>query len=105
MHILSSKLLFPPVDDALEDGLLAIGGDLSTERLVLAYQKGIFPWYEGSTPLWWSPDPRFVLFPEKLAVSKSMKQVIKRNDFAFSYNTCFSEVIQQCKLNKRNGQQ
>lgn len=105
MHILSSKLLFPPVDDALEDGLLAIGGDLSTERLVLAYQKGIFPWYEGSTPLWWSPDPRFVLFPEKLAVSKSMKQVIKRKDFAFSYNTCFSEVIQQCKLNKRNGQQ
>lgn len=105
MHILSSKLLFPPVDDALEDGLLAIGGDLSTERLVLAYQKGIFPWYEGSTPLWWSPDPRFVLFPEKLAVSKSMKQVIKRKDFVFSYNTCFSEVIQQCKLNKRTGQQ
>ena len=105
MHILSSKLWFPPLEDALEDGLLAIGGDLSTERLILAYQQGIFPWYEGSTPLWWSPDPRFVLFPEKLVVSKSMKQVIKRKDFVFSYNTCFSEVIQQCKLNKRTGQQ
>lgn len=104
MHILSSKLLFPPVEDALEDGLLAIGGDLSTERLKLAYQQGIFPWYEGSTPLWWSPDPRFVLFPEKLLVSKSMKQVIKRNEFVFSMNASFAEVIHQCKVNKRPGQ-
>lgn len=104
MHILSSRLYFPPVEDALEDGLLAIGGDLSTERLILAYQKGIFPWYEGSTPLWWSPDPRFILFPEKLTVSKSMKQVIKRKEFVFSFNTRFSEVIRQCKVNKRPGQ-
>lgn len=104
MHILSSRLYFPPVEDALEDGLLAIGGDLSTERLILAYQKGIFPWYEGSTPLWWSPDPRFILFPEKLTISKSMKQVIKRKEFVFSFNTRFSEVIRQCKVNKRPGQ-
>ncbi len=104
MHILSSKLWFPPLEDALEDGLLAIGGDLSTERLILAYQQGIFPWYEGSTPLWWSPDPRFVLFPEKLVVSKSMKQVIKRNEFVFSMNASFSEVIHQCKVNNRPGQ-
>lgn len=104
MHILSSKLVFPPVEDALEDGLLAIGGDLSTERLKLAYQQGIFPWYEGNTPLWWSPDPRFVLFPEKLYISKSMKQVIKKEEFSFSVNTCFSEVIHYCKVNNRPGQ-
>lgn len=104
MHILSSKLLFPPVEDALEDGLLAIGGDLSTERLKLAYQEGIFPWYEGNTPLWWSPDPRFVLFPEKLYVSKSMKQVIRRKEFDYTFNTSFSEVIHYCKVNNRPGQ-
>lgn len=104
MHILSSKLLFPPVEDALEDGLLAIGGDLSAERLKLAYQEGIFPWYEGNTPLWWSPDPRFVLFPEKLYVSKSMKQVIKRKEFDYAFNTSFSEVIHHCKVNNRPGQ-
>lgn len=104
MHILSSKILFPPVEDALEDGLLAIGGDLSTERLKLAYREGIFPWYEGNPPLWWSPDPRFVLFPEKLYVSKSMKQVIKRKEFDFTFNTSFSEVIHLCKVNNRPGQ-
>ncbi|MEO0064685.1 MAG: hypothetical protein RI983_11 [Bacteroidota bacterium] len=104
MHILSSKILFPPVEDALEDGLLAIGGDLSTKRLKLAYQEGIFPWHEGNTPLWWSPDPRFVLFPEKLYVSKSMKQVIKRKELDYAFNTCFSDVIHHCKVNKRPGQ-
>lgn len=104
MHILSSKLIFPPVEDAFEDGLLAIGGDLSTERLKLAYQEGIFPWYEGNTPLWWSPDPRFVLFPEKLYVSKSMKQVIKRKEFDYAFNTSFSDVIHHCKVNNRPGQ-
>lgn len=104
MHILSSKLIFPPVEDALKDGLLAIGGDLSTERLKLAYQEGIFPWYEGNTPLWWSPDPRFVLFPEKLYVSKSMKQVIKRKEFDYAFNTSFSDVIHHCKVNNRPGQ-
>lgn len=104
MHILSSKILFPPVEDALEDGLLAIGGDLSTKRLKLAYQEGIFPWHEGNTPLWWSPDPRFVLFPEKLYVSKSMKQVIKRKEFDYTFNTSFLEVIHHCKVNNRPGQ-
>lgn len=104
MHILSSKILFPPVEDALEDGLLAIGGDLSTKRLKLAYQEGIFPWHEGNTPLWWSPDPRFVLFPEKLYVSKNMKQVIKRKEFDYTFNTSFLEVIHHCKVNNRPGQ-
>lgn len=104
MHILSSTIWFPPIEDALEDGLLAIGGDLSSERLLLAYQKGIFPWYEGDTPLWWSPDPRFVLFPEQLVISKSMQQVIKKNVFEYKTNTAFSEVILQCKNQPRVGQ-
>ncbi|HPH38240.1 MAG TPA: leucyl/phenylalanyl-tRNA--protein transferase [Sediminibacterium sp.] len=104
MHILSSTIWFPPIEDALEDGLLAIGGDLSSERLILAYQKGIFPWYEGDTPLWWSPDPRFVLLPEQLVISKSMHQVIKKKQFEYKTNTSFSEVIQQCKNQPRAGQ-
>ncbi|MDP3394090.1 leucyl/phenylalanyl-tRNA--protein transferase [Sediminibacterium sp.] len=104
MHILSSKIWFPPIEEALEDGLLAIGGDLSTERLILAYQKGIFPWFDGETPLWWSPDPRFVLFPEQLVISKSMHQIIKKNLFEYKTNTSFSEVIKQCKHQPRIGQ-
>ncbi len=66
---LDKQLIFPPVTLAEPDGLLAIGGDLSTERLLLAYKKGIFPWYEGDHILWWSPDPRFVLFPQELSVA------------------------------------
>lgn len=104
MHILSHKLWFPPVEDAMKDGLLAIGGDVSTERLLLAYKQGIFPWYDGDTPLWWSPDPRFVLFPDELAVSKSMQQVIKKNQFKFTINTNFAAVIHACKATKRVGQ-
>lgn len=104
MHILSEKIWFPPIEDALEDGLLAIGGDLSIDRLKLAYQKGIFPWYEGETPLWWSPDPRFVLFPDQLVVSKSMHQIIKKQLFEFKTNTTFAEVIKQCKNQPRAGQ-
>ena len=70
---LSRRLIFPPVEMSEESGLLAIGGDLSPERLILAYEQGIFPWYaEGDPILWWSPDPRFVLFPEKLKVTRSM---------------------------------
>ncbi len=63
LHVLNGNMWFPPVDEALTDGLLAIGGDLSAERLLLAYRKGIFPWFDGNIPLWWSPDPRFVMFP------------------------------------------
>ncbi|WP_439506381.1 leucyl/phenylalanyl-tRNA--protein transferase [Sediminibacterium sp.] len=104
MHVLSHKIWFPPIEDALADGLLAIGGDLSTDRLILAYQKGIFPWYEGETPLWWSPDPRFVLFPDELIISKSMKQLIKKNQFQYKTNTAFSKVINHCKNQIRDGQ-
>ncbi len=104
LHVLNSKLWFPSVENANNDGLLAIGGDLSTERLLLSYQNGIFPWYEDDIPLWWYPDPRFVLFPENLVVSKSMKQLLKTNAFTFTTNKAFSEVINQCKHVKREGQ-
>jgi leucyl/phenylalanyl-tRNA--protein transferase len=97
MVVLDDKLWFPNPDEALEDGLLAIGGDLSSERLLLAYRSGIFPWYNNDIPLWWHPDPRFVLFPQELLVSKSMKQVIAKNTFEFRVNSSFKEVITNCK--------
>jgi leucyl/phenylalanyl-tRNA--protein transferase len=92
------------VADALEDGLLAMGGDVSVERLILAYQQGIFPWYDGDIPLWWSPDPRFVLFPAKLKVSKSMEVLLRKNTFRFTTNTAFAQVIRSCKALQRRGQ-
>jgi len=104
LPILDDKIWFPPIETALEDGLLAMGGDLSTERLIKAYEEGIFPWYEGETPLWWSPNPRFVLFPAHLNVSATMKQVIKRQAFDFKTNTAFDQVIANCKKIKRAGQ-
>ena len=105
LHLLDHDLWFPPVSDALEDGLLAIGGDLSTERLLLAYHSGIFPWFnEDEPPMWWSPDPRFVLFPDELKVSKSMKQVLKSGRFEFRVNTAFEQVINNCKNVYREGQ-
>ena len=105
LTILDENIWFPPLEDALEDGLLAMGGDLSTERLIKAYQEGIFPWYEGETPLWWSPNPRFVIYPANLKVSATMKQVIKRQEFEFKTNTAFDQVIANCKKIKRAGQQ
>lgn len=104
LTILDENIWFPPLEDALEDGLLAMGGDLSTERLIKAYQEGIFPWYEGETPLWWSPNPRFVMYPANLKVSATMKQVIKRQEFEFKTNTAFDQVIANCKKIKRAGQ-
>lgn len=104
LYALDNRLWFPPVSDAMEDGLLAIGGNLSAERLVLAYKNGIFPWYDGSTPLWWCPDPRFVLFPTELKVSKSMQQLLKRNAFEFTTNKAFARVIHHCKTNERKDQ-
>ena len=97
LYALDNRLWFPPVETAQEDGLLAIGGDLSVQRLLLAYEKGIFPWYEGDVPVWWSPDPRFVLYPGELKVSKSMQQLFKRNAFSFTVNKAFFEVINNCK--------
>ncbi|WP_447642267.1 MULTISPECIES: leucyl/phenylalanyl-tRNA--protein transferase [Chitinophagaceae] len=104
LHILDENLWFPPVEDALEDGLLAIGGDLTTDRLLLAYQNGIFPWYEDSLPLWWCPDPRFVLFPEKLVVSHSMRNIFNKGKFSFTVNSAFEQVLANCKSIRREGQ-
>ncbi len=102
MHILGDNLSFPPVETADENGFLAIGGDLSIERLLEAYRHGIFPWYNDEDPIcWWSPDPRFVLFPGQLHVSDSMKQVIRRKQFRYSFNTVFEEVIKACSSVKR----
>lgn len=98
MYLLSKELIFPPVHLANKDGLLAVGGDLSVERLLLAYQSGIFPWYNQGEPIiWYSPNPRMVLFPNELKVSKSMKQIIRKNEFAITYNQNFEEVISNCK--------
>ncbi len=104
LHVLNEKLWFPPVEEALEDGLLAIGGNLSANRIILAYKSGIFPWYDGDLPLWWCPNPRFVLFPTELKVSKSMRQIIKKNEFTFSYNQAFEAVINNCKNVERKEQ-
>lgn len=104
LFALDQELIFPPVGLAEPDGLLAIGGDLSTERLLLAYRNGIFPWYEGRHILWWSPDPRFVLFPDELKVSKSMRQLIRRDTLSFTTNKAFNEVIANCKSISRRGQ-
>ncbi len=105
MIYLSSKLWFPSVSEASKEGLLALGGDLSVERLLLAYRSGIFPWFEDNQPiLWWSPDPRMVLFPDKLKVSKSLKKVIASESFQVTFNERFLEVINQCASVKRKGQ-
>jgi leucyl/phenylalanyl-tRNA---protein transferase len=101
---LNETLQFPPPEMADEDGLLAIGGDLSRARLLHAYRNGIFPWYENKYILWWCPDPRFVLFPEELRISSSMKQLIRKRTFEFSINTDFDGVIGQCKSINRRGQ-
>lgn len=105
MTILNENIEFPDVNTALEDGLLAVGGDLSPERLLLAYKSGIFPWFNDDEPiLWWSPNPRFVLFPQQLKVSKSMKQVLRNSGFVVTVNTNFEAVILECSKAKRDGQ-
>lgn len=98
------ELFFPPVEWSEPDGLLAVGGDLSAERLKIAYQNGIFPWFNRNPILWWSPDPRFVLFPDEAKVSRTMRQVLNRNVFEITYNQAFSEVIQNCRKIDRPGQ-
>jgi leucyl/phenylalanyl-tRNA---protein transferase len=104
VYRLTHQLIFPPSDYADPDGLLAVGGDLSAERLLLAYQQGIFPWYSANTPiLWWSPDPRLVLFPDEFKVSKSLQRVLKKNLFKVTMDQAFLDVIQRCAGVKRGG--
>lgn len=98
---------FPPVTRALRDpdGLLAVGGDLRRDRLLSAYRKGIFPWYNPGQPvLWWSPDPRTVLFPAAFHVSRSLRRSLKRTGFAFTVNGNFTDVMRACALTPREGQ-
>lgn len=104
-HFLNEKLFFPPVDKADEHGILAIGGDLSAERLILAYSSGIFPWFNEDDPIiWWSPDPRFVMYPHALKVSKSMNQLLKKQVFNITFDTSFRSVITACQVVRRHGQ-
>ena len=105
MYYVTKDLFFPPVSQANRDGILAIGGDLSTERLLLAYKSGIFPWFDPGDPiLWWSPNPRMVLFLDELIVSKSMRNILNRNVFTVTFNQNFRDVISNCQNVKRNGQ-
>jgi leucyl/phenylalanyl-tRNA--protein transferase len=105
LTFLTNELWFPNVSDANIEGLLAVGGDLSPERLILAYQSGIFPWFNEDSPiLWWSPNPRMVLFPGNIKISKSMRKVLKSSQFTLTKNSCFDKVIEQCSLVKRQGQ-
>ena len=105
IFILNQELIFPSVENADEEGLLAIGGDLSVERLLLAYQSGIFPWFSEDEPIcWWCPNPRFVLLPEELKISKSMKTVLNNGTFKFTVNRAFTKVIEYCKNVSRKDQ-
>ena len=105
MYWLTDQLVFPPVELAEDWGGLALGGDLSPERLLLAYRSGIFPWYEAGQPIiWHAPDPRFVLFPDRLRVSRSMRPILNQQQFDVTYDTQFRDVIRQCQQMPRHGQ-
>ena len=100
---LSDKIVFPPYELTTDDGIIALGGDLSEERLICAYKNGIFPWYsEGEPIVWYSPHDRMVLFPDDLKVSKSMRNIINKKKFVITENSAFNEVIYNCKNIERN---
>ena len=106
MVLLNDDLIFPSVEMATDEGIIAIGGDLGIERLLLAYRSGIFPWYNEDEPIvWWSPIPRFVLFPDKLKVTKSMQSVLNNGTFRFTINRAFNTVLQNCKSITRKDQE
>ncbi len=106
VYRLSRRLIFPDPAEADPSGLLAVGGDLSLRRLLLAYSMGIFPWYtEGEPILWWSPDPRLILEPADLKVSKSLKRVLKKRAFAVTMDRCFEQVIRKCATVSRRHEQ
>lgn len=106
MIFLSQELVFPPVEMASPEGVVAAGGDLRPERLLLAYRSGIFPWFEEGSPiLWWSPDPRMVLYPGELRVKKSMKQFMRNTSMRVTRDRAFEQVIRECALIPRPGQE
>ncbi|GMQ92197.1 MAG: leucyl/phenylalanyl-tRNA--protein transferase [Gammaproteobacteria bacterium] len=93
----NSNFEFPPVESATPEGLLAVGGNLSSKQLLKAYRRGIFPWYNADQPvLWWSPDPRLALFPEDLIISRSLKKILKKEPFRITLDQCFKDVLQGC---------
>lgn len=105
MYHLTNELYFPPVETSSPEGIVAFGGDLSEERLLLAYKNGIFPWYNIEEPIiWWSPNPRMVLFLDELKVSKSMRSILKRGCFTVTFNRDFAAVIKNCQRISRPGQ-
>ncbi len=105
MYFLTKELYFPPVSEASHEGILAVGGDLSSERLLLAYQSGIFPWFDEEEPiLWWSPSERMVINPKEYKVSKSLRNILNRNIFRVTYNQHFSTIIKSCQLAPRKEQ-
>jgi leucyl/phenylalanyl-tRNA--protein transferase len=105
MYFLSKDLYFPPVDEASYEGVLAIGGDLSIERLLLAYRNGIFPWFNEDEPiLWWAPSERMVVVPSLYKVSKSIRNLLNQNKFRVTFNQNFREVILGCQQIDRPGQ-
>ena len=107
VFLLSDTIEFPPPHLASKDGLLAVGGDLSQKRLLLAYRMGIFPWFSNNEPiLWWSPDPRLVLYPHEIKISKTLKKIIKKEVFKVTMDLAFNEVINQCaqvRMKKNQG--
>lgn len=106
IRMLGKAIAFPPVEDAEPDGLLAMGGDLSPERLLAAYRQGIFPWYEEGVPIfWWSPDPRFVLLPEDLHVPASLARILRNGPFTVTWNRCFRDVMAACARVPRKDQE
>ena len=105
MVLLGKEFIFPPVEMASSEGILAFGGDLQPERLILAYQSGIFPWYnEGEPIIWYTPAMRMVLFPEELKISKSMRRFMAKNEFSITWNKAFEQVIDQCQKSPRKDQ-
>jgi len=105
VFLLDDSLAFPHPRFAEPDGLLAVGGDLRPERLILAYENAIFPWYsEGSPILWFSPNPRFILIPDEFKVSRSLKKIIRSDIYQVRFDTCFDQVIEECARIKRKDQ-
>lgn len=97
VFLLSNTIDFPPPGMAEKEGLLAVGGDLSVKRLLLAYRMGIFPWYSEDEPImWWSPDPRLVLYPAEIRISRSLKKLLAKDRFTTTMDTCFEDVITAC---------
>ena len=106
MYYLTKELYFPPVEESSHEGVLAIGGDLSTERLLLAYTNGIFPWFEAGEPiLWWAPSERMVVNPQDYKVKKSLRNILNQNLFKITFNQDFEAVIKNCQQVNRAGQQ